>query len=224
MTELQNLEYFVPLSVGILSSFGHCIGMCGPIQLAIQSKVRGHVPLMIFHAGRTSSYIVLGLLTGALGMMIHGSNHPSLMVAAKIMIIILFLVLAVIFWGVGTASLEKMISKLIPTEWVLEKILKSVQRNLYLAGIFTGLLPCPTTYAVLGWIISLGSPLKGGIGMALLGLATVPSFILIWYSLGWKKLWSAPVMYKFLSLLFLGLAIWKIYQLVNMDSTPHMCH
>jgi sulfite exporter TauE/SafE len=93
--------------------------------------------------------------------------------------------------------------------------------------MLNGFLPCPTTYAVLGWTLSLDSALKGAFSMAILGVATFPSFILMWYSLSFKKLWSGTALKKAFALVFLGLAILKLYQLITMPAMaccPNMGH
>ena len=50
--------------MGFLGSF-HCIGMCGPIVLALPSK--GVQYKLVYNIGRTITYMLLGLAVGLIG-------------------------------------------------------------------------------------------------------------------------------------------------------------
>ena len=59
------------ISLGVLGSF-HCVGMCGPIALALPvhhlntaGKVSG---LLLYHIGRALTYSIIGAVFGILGM------------------------------------------------------------------------------------------------------------------------------------------------------------
>ena len=58
------------ISLGLLGSF-HCIGMCGPIALALPvhqySKVKKYLGVFLYNLGRVLTYTVLGLIFGLLG-------------------------------------------------------------------------------------------------------------------------------------------------------------
>ena len=58
------------LSTGVAVGFGHCIGMCGPIVVALGLKSPGERPLLphlLYNAGRIVTYAVLGGVVGASG-------------------------------------------------------------------------------------------------------------------------------------------------------------
>src|ERR1700752_1363380 len=58
------------LSLGFFGSF-HCIGMCGPIALAIpvynQNKFHKTASIIFYNAGRIFTYSLLGVLFGLIG-------------------------------------------------------------------------------------------------------------------------------------------------------------
>jgi sulfite exporter TauE/SafE len=54
----------------------------------------------------------------------------------------------------------------------------TAQRGVFLAGVFTGFLPCGLVYAFLALAASTGNPLAGWLGMACFGLGTVPAMVL----------------------------------------------
>jgi hypothetical protein len=52
---------------GLLGSFGHCIGMCGPLvaTYSVRTTLRGLGPQVFYNLGRITTYSVLG---GAMGL------------------------------------------------------------------------------------------------------------------------------------------------------------
>jgi uncharacterized protein len=58
------------LSIGALGSF-HCVGMCGPIALALpvggKSPIEKAISVLLYNLGRASSYAFMGLIFGLLG-------------------------------------------------------------------------------------------------------------------------------------------------------------
>ena len=58
------------LTTGFTIGFGHCIGMCGPIVVALNFKIRTPrkiVAQLLYHYGRITTYAILGGLMGATG-------------------------------------------------------------------------------------------------------------------------------------------------------------
>jgi sulfite exporter TauE/SafE len=51
-------------------------------------------------------------------------------------------------------------------------------RDLFLAGVFTGFLPCGLVYAFLALASASGTMWQGGLRMALFGLGTAPMMVL----------------------------------------------
>ena len=69
MNELY-LSILTGLSIGFLGSF-HCIGMCGPIALALPvhrfSGVQKYGGIMLYNLGRAVTYSLLGFAFGLVG-------------------------------------------------------------------------------------------------------------------------------------------------------------
>ena len=53
--------------IGLLGSF-HCVGMCGPIALALPSKDPAHI--LSYNFGRSLTYAGLGALMGSVGYLL----------------------------------------------------------------------------------------------------------------------------------------------------------
>jgi sulfite exporter TauE/SafE len=65
---------------GLLGSLGHCLGMCGPLNLMVAAQIRkSDLPALpnfsLYHAARVLMYVVLGALVGAIGFLL-GLSYP----------------------------------------------------------------------------------------------------------------------------------------------------
>lgn len=60
----------IPLLLGLLGSL-HCVAMCGPIALALPvhqfNTTKKTASILLYHLGRISVYIVLGVVFGTVG-------------------------------------------------------------------------------------------------------------------------------------------------------------
>ena len=89
-------DFIAPLTIGLVGSF-HCIGMCGPIAVALPlknhsagAKIAGG---LLYNIGRTLTYAVLGLLFGLLGAGIHLAGFQqwtSILLGAIMILSVLF--------------------------------------------------------------------------------------------------------------------------------------
>ena len=160
---------------GLLGSF-HCIGMCGPIALALPSKDPVH--LLTYNLGRTATYALLGAIMGSVGYLIPFADiQQGLSIFAGVIIlsyvVILLLRRRVVFdrylGGISSALMRK-------TKGLFSS------RNIFsnsLIGIINGFLPCGLVYMGLVGALASGS-ISGGAGyMALFGLGTIPVMLAI---------------------------------------------
>ncbi len=68
------MNLITPLTIGLVGSL-HCIGMCGPIALALPLKGKGNLQrtlgLLLYNSGRILTYALFGTLFGLLGKSFH---------------------------------------------------------------------------------------------------------------------------------------------------------
>jgi len=89
--------YLTFLTTGFVVGFGHCIGMCGPIvvSFSFNLKTKGVMaPNLLYHAGRISTYAVLGGVMGATGTFTRittgiGGLQKGAMIFAGLIIIVM---------------------------------------------------------------------------------------------------------------------------------------
>ena len=166
---------------GFLGS-SHCIGMCGPFAILLGSGTsrwakRLSVQLL-FSLGRIFTYAMLGATAGYAGIRL--ADASSLISVPAILSLLAggFLV----YLGLSTAGV-------LATGWssaggpcLVGGLLSSVvQRkdnvSIFLAGLFTGFLPCGLVYGLLGIAGSSRSLASGALIMAVFGAGTVPVMI-----------------------------------------------
>lgn len=169
---------------GILGS-SHCLGMCGPFALMIGSgpaNWRANLGRqVIYTSGRVFTYAVFGAVAGAAGMYLH-QNVPSLVNVAALLAILAGLFL--IYQGLLAA---RVIRRRTPNASgvpclagdFFATFLKSPGlHNIFLAGLFTGMLPCGLVYGFLALAASSGDLLRGASLMIAFGLGTAPVMML----------------------------------------------
>jgi len=170
------------LVLGLMGSF-HCVGMCGPIAIAL--PLHGNtVPQKIFggtlyNLGRTLTYGAMGAVFGLLGQGINmiGFQQWVSVIMGAIMII------SVVFPGLfrNQNNMEK--------SWfsVVGKLKKSIGAlftvrsfsSLFFIGLLNGLLPCGLVYIAIAGAIGTGSATEGTLYMILFGLGTIPMLLAI---------------------------------------------
>ena len=169
---------------GILGT-AHCLGMCGPFALAIGGGARSW-PLAIsrqaaYTAGRIFTYATLGAIAGFCGSRVLQIS-PSVVNVPAILAIVAGAML--IYQGFLATGLLRKRAVGPPTSSCLAAgLFKQFLRpsnpgGIFLAGVFTGFLPCGLLYGMLALATSTHSVLWGGLTMTVFGLGTAPGMIL----------------------------------------------
>jgi uncharacterized protein len=165
------------LTLGFLGSF-HCIGMCGPIALAL--PVPSNHPfvrlmaILSYNMGRMITYGVLGLLFGLIG---QGLSFAGFQKGLSItMGILMLLVIWIPLSGRWMQLEQRMFYR--PVNVLKEKLgkllrIKSVE-GVFGVGLLNGLLPCGLVYVALAAALATGSIVESSTFMMLFGAATIP--------------------------------------------------
>jgi len=164
------------LLLGLFGSL-HCIGMCGPIAVAlpIQKGENRFIAALQYNFGRILAYSVLGLLFGYFGkgLQISGVQQWVSVVAGTLLIISVF--------APSLMNLKSGIVKPLQSVYNLVKkqlsfLFKSQSKfRLFGIGFLNGFLPCGLVYiAIIGAILS-PSVIDAVLFMTVFGLGTSPS-------------------------------------------------
>ncbi len=171
---------FTAITLGFVGSF-HCLGMCGPITLALPISSSNlylrFIGSIIYNIGRMSTYILLGFVFFLLG---QGISTAITQQGLAIMIGCIFL-LSVIFNYFSnikfntTLNFFNFINKI---KLILGKRFKnSTLSNLFTIGLLNGFLPCGLVYAAIGNAITANNILYGCLAMLLFGIGTLPMML-----------------------------------------------
>ncbi len=165
------------LVLGFLGSF-HCIGMCGPIALAVGGK-RGQTFLVnkvIYNLGRSLTYSGLGLLVGSIGFSLSLAGIQQGVSLVMGLLVVLF---SVVYKKSERIAALPFLSKMV--NWIkgkLSQYLKSGSKLAFFStGLVNGLLPCGMVYMALVVAIGLQEPLLGAADMFFFGLGTIPMLL-----------------------------------------------
>ena len=207
-------------TIGLLGSL-HCIGMCGPIAMALPmggaSKWQLALNGLIYNSGRILTYVLIGSIFGLLGKGIFLAGYQS---ALSITLGILLIVLA--FFAIQLEShlvhipfLQKPLQQL---KQSLARLLKVDQRpSFFMIGLLNGLLPCGLVYMAIVGAVSTGDILQGAAFMALFGLGTLPMMLSAIFLGGWMHGRFRTTLRKVLPVMLVAMALLLIFRGMNFD-------
>jgi sulfite exporter TauE/SafE len=170
------------LLLGLAGSL-HCVGMCGPLLLALPLDAAGKRQvlrqMLVYHAGRILTYAALGMLFGLVGKGLAVAGFQKIL---SLSAGVFMLGMALMAW-----RFERLVTAL-PGFGAFTQRVKSGIGNLmrhnpngstFSIGLLNGLLPCGMVYAALaGAIATTGVP-EGGLFMMVFGMGTLPLLLMV---------------------------------------------
>ena len=162
-----------------LASGVHCVGMCGGFVaafsgrkvIALRPAGRRWRNLLVFNAGRITSYSIGGAAAGLIGGQVasFAGAQTALYLLANLMFIAIGLHLA------GATSLS-LVEKMGAPLWrrVQPLAARTLKGGDYAAGLLWGWIPCGLVYGALAAAAFAGTAAGGALAMAAYGLGTLP--------------------------------------------------
>ena len=167
----------------------HCAAMCGPL-VGIACGPRTHglsrtqwlCQALAYNAGRVSTYVIAGALTGAIGatgLALRGEPLTQQMVLAAMSVSLIVLAA----YMAGIAPLVRAIEaaggaawrRIQPySRWFLPA---NTPARAFGLGLVWGWLPCGMVYVALIAALTTADPLHGALVMAAFGLGTLPNLL-----------------------------------------------
>ncbi|MBD2460372.1 sulfite exporter TauE/SafE family protein [Oscillatoria sp. FACHB-1407] len=199
------LDLLLIAALGFVGSFGHCVGMCGPITAAFSlsqgdetqpSWVRQFYFHGLLNLGRVVSYALVGAGIGALGSVLVaggqmagvGSDLRRLMAVVTGILLIWFGLAQIspnflpklpIAHPMAQGNLHNRLSQL-----MLKVSARSHWWTPALLGLVWGLVPCGFLYAAQIKAAETSNPWWGGATMLAFGLGTAPTLLGVGVSTG----------------------------------------
>jgi len=177
------MEIWTALIIGFAGSL-HCIGMCGPIVLALPTKIYSKnlafiLKRFLYNIGRVTTYALIGIVVGYLGQSLKIWGYQQTLSILIGVIILLWVIV------------PKKHHKIITDKSLIKKGFNFLQRHIgklfikqdylsfYVIGILNGFLPCGFVYMGAAGAASTGNYFSGGLYMALFGMGTVPAMFIL---------------------------------------------
>lgn len=177
------MEFIIAaVTLGFLGSF-HCVGMCGPIALALplnrQNSFTKILSGVLYNSGRILTYGFFGLFFGLLGKgFIISGYQQALSITIGILILIAVIANRV---NIAEAGMMKIIFPFISK---LKSSLSALFKRksfpaIFSIGVLNGFLPCGLVYLGIAGAIATGDALKGSLFMMMFGAGTLPAMLFI---------------------------------------------
>ena len=168
--------------IGLFGSF-HCIGMCGPIALALpiqrDSRLKLVTGRVLYNIGRAITYGFIGILFGLIGQSLSLAGfQQSVSIIAGVLILLMVILpskytqqLYLLKPAYGfTNFLKRKFGQLLKQKSVM---------SVFLIGILNGFLPCGLVYIAVAGAIATGNYLDGAVYMFVFGLGTLPIMLVM---------------------------------------------
>lgn len=166
------------ISLGLLGSF-HCIGMCGPIALALPvhqySPFKKYLGIFLYNLGRVTTYTFLGVVFGLLGQSFFLGGFQQILSITIGILLLLSVILTNVKSLNSAKSLGFIYAFINSVKIQLGNLFnKKGLHFLFFIGLLNGLLPCGLVYLGIAGAIASGHFLKGAEFMFYFGIGTVP--------------------------------------------------
>ena len=175
------MEYLTAISIGLFGSL-HCVGMCGPIALALpldrSSLSKTFLGSSIYNIGRLITYFIIGSFFGIIGggFVLAGFQQSiSIIVGIFMIITALWSLFQLKKWNFPIHNL-----------WIgnikssmAKRFKRTSPINLFTIGMLNGMLPCGLVYMGLAGSVAMANPIQGGLFMVAFGLGTLPLMLAI---------------------------------------------
>jgi uncharacterized protein len=205
--EESMLDLLLIMSLGFLGSFGHCVGMCGPIAVAFSlsheqdiqrndsdptdlSTTKQHIFFhLLLNVGRILSYVLVGAMIGGLGSMLLAGGQMAGVGSSLRRGVAIFTGVLLIWMGLtqvspGLLPRFPMLHPLVQgklhnrlSSAMVKLSLRSHWWTPFLLGTVWGMIPCGFLYIAQIKAAESGNLWQGGAILLAFGLGTLPTML-----------------------------------------------
>jgi sulfite exporter TauE/SafE len=189
------MVFWTALVMGLVGSL-HCVGMCGPLALALPyqtgSRVHALGQVLLYQFGRITTYSLLGAMIGFVGRGLFLAGWQS-----GFSIFLGILLLAAAIFAIDIEHRLASVSGIRQVHvWARKNLAKWMKQPgstaMLFIGALNGLLPCGLVYMAVAGAVTANSIPEGAAFMAFFGLGTLPMMTAVamagqFISLKWRN-------------------------------------
>ena len=178
--------------LGLLGT-GHCIGMCGPLVVALPGQTGRFIPHVAYHTGRIITYGLIGAAMGAAGSGLVNlasavGGDPMVWMTRSQVGIGLMAGLFLLYFGLSRLGIiiePVWLSLAAPSRmpgWRRFMNHPAAGRrgvDFLIMGLILGALPCGLSYAAFVHSLAAANPLSGALMALIFGLGTLPGMLAV---------------------------------------------
>lgn len=156
----------------------HCVGMCGPLALAVPRYGAGRAALwgstVLLNSGRLFTYVLLGTAFGAFGQAARLAGvGRAVSIGAGVVLLLSVLVPGLLERWLPQGRIAVQVSR-----WrgrLARQFTRTAPEAIFFTGVLNGWLPCGLVYSAAMAATTQGSVGQGALFMAAFGLGTWPA-------------------------------------------------
>ncbi|MEW5798320.1 MAG: sulfite exporter TauE/SafE family protein [Bacteroidota bacterium] len=175
------MDLFAALTLGLLGSM-HCIGMCGPLVLAVPSTTEKRWKFLlergIYNFGRTVIYGVIGALLGLVGKNILIGVQQDISIILGVTILLSVVLPFRLKSKLDTFSPLKYLYLFVKQKFAF-LMQKKGMTTLFVLGMLNGLLPCGLVYTALIGATAVADAWQSALFMMFFGIGTIPALVAV---------------------------------------------
>jgi sulfite exporter TauE/SafE len=232
------------LALGALGG-AHCIGMCGPLVTLYADRMdaSGTDPVALrqhalFNLGRTVSYAAIGAAMGLAGATLFDAAAVLTIAdpvrAASGLLVGGVILVAGVRYALGRPGhLDGASLPLVGGAFarVSAALVDRVDRwadgpRITVLGALHGVLPCPLLYPAFLYAFATGSPVRGGLALATLGVGTIPTVFAVGVAVDAMDATTRTRLHRALGAVFVLLATVPLAHALSIlgVGVPHLLH
>ncbi len=170
---------WLAFSIGFLGSF-HCIGMCGPIAMALplnrSSVWQKYSGIAVYNAGRIFTYAFIGAIFGLLGQGIRLAGFQQVLSIGIGVLLLVSAFVPTLLDGIRFSGKIGLLLSLMQAK--MSRLFKQKSYDaLFSIGFLNGFLPCGLVYMAIGSSLAQNSLTDSILFMIFFGLGTMPMMI-----------------------------------------------
>ena len=168
--------------IGLFGSF-HCIGMCGPIALALPIQQDDRLALVsgrvLYNVGRAITYAFIGLVFGLLGQSLSLAGfQQSISIIAGVLILLMVLLPSKYSQKLYLLKPAYGFTNFLKKKFGILLKRKSIA-SIFFIGLLNGFLPCGLVYIAVAGALASGGFFEGAAYMFIFGIGTLPIMLAV---------------------------------------------